>query len=264
MGMKCPTCGKENPEGQKFCGDCGSIIPVPPPAEPMQPTPIPTKQSWLSSSWKVLVAVIVVVVVMFASIGLIYSQPWSKIKILAENVSGQSASYSFLIDGVEKARGTILPGGNVIIGVWSVKTGSHTVSADCHYLGALGPSLDDEMEYTYEYAVGPLYTKNAYITLDPETPDLVGDLTMYYDDWNDEVSIEGKVFNYANAPCYGVLTFTAQDSRGWHVTDTTPLGRIGANGAYVEVSKTIDWPDYYLGEYNDYTIPSWDYTLTFL
>ena len=27
MAMKCPACGKENPEGQTFCVDCGGVIP---------------------------------------------------------------------------------------------------------------------------------------------------------------------------------------------------------------------------------------------
>jgi hypothetical protein len=26
MAMKCPNCGVENPEGQKFCGDCGGSL----------------------------------------------------------------------------------------------------------------------------------------------------------------------------------------------------------------------------------------------
>jgi len=26
-GMKCPNCGAENPNGQNFCVDCGSVIP---------------------------------------------------------------------------------------------------------------------------------------------------------------------------------------------------------------------------------------------
>ena len=30
--MKCPNCGAENPEGQKFCGGCGRSLDVPPQA----------------------------------------------------------------------------------------------------------------------------------------------------------------------------------------------------------------------------------------
>jgi len=239
------------------------MIPLPPPVQPMQLVPIPTSPSKLRSYWKVLVVVFIIVIVMMASVALIYTQDWSKVKILAKNTSGRSASYVFLIDGVEKARGTILPGDYVIIGVWSVKTGSHTVKADCHYLGQLGPSLDGTMEYSYDYSVGPLYTKNAYIVLSPEIPNLVGDLTLYYDDYYDEVSVEGNVFNYANVPCYGTLTYTINDARGWSESDTILLGRIDAKGGVVEVFETYDWPYYYGGQSNYNVIPYWDYTLTF-
>ena len=30
--MKCPKCGIENPEGQKFCGNCGESLDEPPQA----------------------------------------------------------------------------------------------------------------------------------------------------------------------------------------------------------------------------------------
>ena len=28
--MKCPSCGVENPEGQRFCGECGASMSEPP------------------------------------------------------------------------------------------------------------------------------------------------------------------------------------------------------------------------------------------
>ena len=263
MAMKCSGCGAENPEGQKFCGICGNKMPEPPPVQPVQPAPIPAKQNWFSSNWKALTAIVIVVIVVLATVGLIYTQPWSKIKILARNSSGQPASYSFLIDGVEKARGTIYSGDFVIIGVWSVKTGTHTVKADCHYLGQLGPSLDGIYDYNFDYAVGPLFTKNAWIQLTPDVPDLIGDLTLYYDSSYDEVSVEGTVFNYASAPCYGALSITVWDSRGWSMTDEIPLGRVNGNGGTVEVAKTYDWPDFYLSQTNYNKVPTWTYSLTF-
>jgi len=262
--MKCPICGAENPEGQKFCGSCGSAIPVPPPEPQVVESAVaPPKQSWMRSHRTVLVVLVVVAIVVLASIGLIYTRPLSKIKILARNASGQHAYYSFLIDGVEKARGTIYPGDFVTIGAWSVKTGTHSVKADCHYLGQLGPSLDGVYDYNFEYRVGPLSTKNVWIQLTPEIPNLVGDLTMYYDDYWDEVSVEGKVFNYANVACFGTLTYTIQDLRGWIMSDTVVLGRFGVDVAFLEVSKTYDWPNYYDGQYNYGLVPSWTYTLTF-
>ena len=29
--MRCPTCGIDNPQYKKFCGDCGAILPIPAP-----------------------------------------------------------------------------------------------------------------------------------------------------------------------------------------------------------------------------------------
>ena len=26
MGVRCPTCGSDNPDGKKFCGDCGTAL----------------------------------------------------------------------------------------------------------------------------------------------------------------------------------------------------------------------------------------------
>jgi hypothetical protein len=67
MTMKCPNCGTENPEGKRFCGDCGTILPPPtPPVQPAQPTPTLAKQSWLASNWKVLAVVVVVVLVVLS------------------------------------------------------------------------------------------------------------------------------------------------------------------------------------------------------
>jgi len=74
--MKCPTCGKENPEGQKFCGDCGSVVPLPPP--PVQPTtsvPIQPKKSWSGSNWKPLTIAVVIIVIVLASVLFVYLSP---------------------------------------------------------------------------------------------------------------------------------------------------------------------------------------------
>ena len=36
--MRCPSCGFENPEGMKFCGDCGAPLSVP--AQALSPAPV--------------------------------------------------------------------------------------------------------------------------------------------------------------------------------------------------------------------------------
>lgn len=43
--MRCPRCGNENPESNRFCGMCGTTLlaPAPPKAQPPAPTPIRTE-----------------------------------------------------------------------------------------------------------------------------------------------------------------------------------------------------------------------------
>ena len=188
MAMKCTTCGMEIPEGQKFCGNCGSIISVPPPVEPTQPAPIPTKQSWLESNWKAVVAVVVVIVVVLASVGLIYTQAWSKIKVILNHSEHAQIDVNVYIDGVLKASLGVNPGTS-IVGVWSVDAGTHTVQIDRGYWDVeegywytithwFSPDeivwvpatyayigSDGFADFTYAYGVGPLYTKNVYIYL---------------------------------------------------------------------------------------------------
>jgi len=226
-------------------------------------TPPQQKQSWIASNKKILVALFVVIIVVVASIGLIYTQKLSKIKILARNASSEPASYSFLIDGAEVATGNIWPGNFCVIGVFPVETGVRTVEADCHYLGDIGVMLDGVYEYSFDYSVGPLYTKSVWIQLTPEIPNLVGDLTLHHDDDSNEVSVEGKVSNYANVSCFGTLTFEIQDLRGWIKSDTVLLGRFDADTTFIEVSETYVWPNYYEGQYNTGLVPVWHYTVTF-
>ena len=43
--MRCSNCGAENPEGKKFCSDCGNMI-VLPPQPPVQYAPVQLKQPY--------------------------------------------------------------------------------------------------------------------------------------------------------------------------------------------------------------------------
>jgi len=51
--MKCPNCGAENPEGKKFCGDCGSPL------------------NGLSAKWQVRIAKQIATVILLISVLLI-------------------------------------------------------------------------------------------------------------------------------------------------------------------------------------------------
>jgi len=184
--LKCPNCGAGNPEGKAFCGDCGATLPQPPPPPPVQPmqyapaqyAPIQKKPDWLESNWKGLVGVVVVLVILAGGLGLVYSQPLSKIKVIISHSEYSSIGVDVYIDGVLKGSIGVSPGTS-IVGVWSVVAGTHTVQIDrgdwyvyviTHWFspdeyvnGYDAP--DGVADFTYAYDVGPLYTKNVLITL---------------------------------------------------------------------------------------------------
>ena len=170
--MKCPVCGTENPEGKKFCGDCGAMIPLPPPVQPVQPAPIPAKHNWFASNWKALTAIVIVVVVVLATVGLIYTQSWSKIKVVIYNQTGSEIVVAVFIDGRMMAikslsiRSVLIEGGGEV-GVWPVDVGTHQVAVDIAY-GNHPSLLDGDYDWCYVYEIGPLSTKNVFIYLGAE------------------------------------------------------------------------------------------------
>ena len=137
--LKCPSCGAFNPEDKKYCGDCGAMISQPPPPLPLQPIqPAYTqsaqpghaqpRQDWLGFFRKEVTVLIVVIVVALASVGLVYTQPWSKIKVIVHSPTAMIAGVIVYIDGVMRGY-AVIPGGTSVAGVWSVTTGTHTVLA---------------------------------------------------------------------------------------------------------------------------------------
>lgn len=173
MAVKCPNCGVENPESKAFCGDCGATLPQPPPpppVQPMQPVYAQPKPSWIRSNWKGLVSVVVVVLVVLSVVGMVYTQPWSKVKVLLYNQDHfYTLNVGIFLDGKEIMRGQVLPNQGGIIGVYNVKQGSHLVSVDgfwSYHSNTYG-SYDNIYDWSNTYAVGPLYTKNVYIEFGP-------------------------------------------------------------------------------------------------
>ena len=180
--MKCPNCGTENDENAKFCQVCGwalgpaydQIIIQPPTAS--------------KSILKWILVLIVVLILVGAGVGAIYTQAWSKIKVLVTHSDYSRIGVGIYIDGVLKASVGVDPGTS-IVGVWSVVAGTHTVQVDAGHWHVdpgywytithwLSPdetvwvpatytyiAADGFADITYAYGVGPLYTKNVYITL---------------------------------------------------------------------------------------------------
>jgi len=79
MAMKCPTCGKENPKGQKHCGDCGAMIPqTSPPILASQSRPnvaVPGHRRWLIPLMAMIVAFTMIVIMAYVYLSPEYS--WS-------------------------------------------------------------------------------------------------------------------------------------------------------------------------------------------
>jgi hypothetical protein len=111
------------------------------------------RQDWLGWYWKELAVVIIVIVVTLASLGLMYTQPWSKIRVIVHSTTALIAGVIVYIDGIMKGY-VFNPGGTVVAGTWSVNAGTHTVVAK-------SVGLED---VTGTFYVGLLSTKTATIT----------------------------------------------------------------------------------------------------
>ena len=136
------------------------------------------KQSWIASNLKGVLAFIVVIVVVFATIGLIYTQPWSKIEVIVDSEYRQlSIGINIYIDGELKIA-TEMAVGQTIVGAWKVRTGTHTVALDHGtwdaWISSTGMLLwwsgsyeppNGTIDYSYDFAVGPLSTKNVHFNI---------------------------------------------------------------------------------------------------
>ena len=132
--MKCSTCGKENPEGQKFCGDCGAMIPQPPPppVQPTQPSPTQPTESWYQSNQRKVWAIVIVLVVILAIALSFFVLPMQGIRVGIH--SHGDWSYTISIDGKEK--GTVdIPSGSGARLAYPVAVGSHLVAIDWGLVG---------------------------------------------------------------------------------------------------------------------------------
>jgi len=163
------------------------MIPEPPPhpvqtrepvnSQPMQPTNAGPTPSWPRSHRKALLAIIVVLVVVFASLGLVYTQPWSKVKVLVAYSGHGQIGLNVYLDGRLVASLNATPSPLLdywTLGVWRVIPGSHNVSVDCgrwvdngysnfsHWVYS-GP--DGVMDIINVYYIGPLFTQNDLVSL---------------------------------------------------------------------------------------------------
>ena len=170
--MKCLVCQSESPEGKKYCSECGAELTQPgqtPEEQPIVAVSTEPKPRWLSAHWKGLVAVAVVLVVVLASVGLVYTLPLSNVKLLAYNQDDwDTIRIAVRIDGDLKATADLAPNSGGIVGVWSVDAGAHLITINCGYPNYPPVNPDAPPSWAQEVQVGPLYTKDVYAYLAPD------------------------------------------------------------------------------------------------
>jgi len=128
----------------------------------------------------VIVSVLVVVLFVLSVVGLIYTQPWSKIKVIITNdYAGRTFRFEGIgvnvyIDGDLKVAMNLL---NATTNLeLPVKTGNHVIALDngtwdvyLYFPGTVAyynyEPPDGIMDYAYYYSVGPLYTKDVYFRI---------------------------------------------------------------------------------------------------
>jgi hypothetical protein len=116
--------------------------------------------AWLKSHWKSLTAGIVVIVVVLAIVGLIFTQPWSKIVVYADNQYSYEVIVGIYIDGEFVGQQTV--GHDLTIdfqGEYSVKQGTHTVGVEFSIYGG----LTGVPNYLSTVKVGPFSTSEVWV-----------------------------------------------------------------------------------------------------
>lgn len=141
------------------------------PAQPTNGTPTQTGRNWIESYWKAYVAIVVVAIVAIAIVGLIFTQPLSRIRIILRNQEEYTATVQLYLDDKMVMSGFVLPNESKTAGVYNVKTGSHFLAIEFYWSGnypsggTWGGSFDGIPEWTHTVNVGPLFTKDVRINL---------------------------------------------------------------------------------------------------
>jgi uncharacterized membrane protein len=158
LAMKSPVCEIENPEGKKLCVDCGATLsdsPPPAPVRATQPEHVQPKQSWVGSNRRTLVAILVLIVIVVAALGMIFVGPMSRIQVVAHNADKEyPITFTLLIDGREQTTRTLNSEQN-FTGTWFVAQGSHLV-----FVSYQLPDVVFDYQWSIVVRVGPLSSVN--------------------------------------------------------------------------------------------------------
>jgi hypothetical protein len=126
----------------------------------------------LALSWKALAAMVLVIIVVLASVGLIYTQPWSTLKVSVTNNSYSRQHVAIYVDGKQKTTFYMDARESGLEGRFDVKAGWHNVSIDIGYWYRNQSTdlweyvdLDGNISFMdiHWFEVGPISTKNVWI-----------------------------------------------------------------------------------------------------
>jgi len=102
-----------------------------PPPQQMPTTALPPVGGTNHASRKVVVPVVVVIAVVVLAGILSFTQPWSKVEILAYNPHQESVVLRVYLDGAFKAEVSAMQSSDyVVVAVWQVRAGTHLVEID--------------------------------------------------------------------------------------------------------------------------------------
>ena len=102
-----------------------------PPPQQMPTTGLPPVGGTNHASWKVVVPVVVAIAVVVLAGILSFTQPWSKVEILAYNPHQESVVLRVYLDGAFKAEVSAMQSSDyVVVAVWQVRAGTHLVEID--------------------------------------------------------------------------------------------------------------------------------------
>jgi hypothetical protein len=125
---------------------------------------------------RALEALLVITIFVLAVVGLIYTLPVSKIRVLVANGYYGQIGIRVYVDGDLKADMDLGPGWEEyqVVGMWSVSQGSHSVSIErgYWYLDTSGQTdvfryvdMDGKIDFVNTCHVGPLSIKNVWFDL---------------------------------------------------------------------------------------------------
>jgi len=135
MAMKCSNCGAENPEGKRFCGDCGGKLlnlPEQERGEVACTRPV-LRRNWVKSNWRFLAIVVIVISQVMVMLAVVITAPISEIHISLRNVEETDTAYLTIYLDDKFAEHLYIGPHGLAGGLFHVSPGKHSIGIDLTY-----------------------------------------------------------------------------------------------------------------------------------